>query len=146
MGGSIRSRFVGALNSILCVPSLSALYASFSILKYFHEERERNREKITMAVPQKWVCVFSAVIVLLFVGVMATSRSDVGISAITRYTYKRAKCIYLRMCVSLLSRRWISSSTSRSLCLLCLRFGLAETELSLICIFNFSAFPTSAKK
>ncbi|KAH8512854.1 hypothetical protein H0E87_006228 [Populus deltoides] len=40
---------------------------------------------MTMAVPQKWVCVFSAVIVLLFVGVVATSRPDVaGISALTR--------------------------------------------------------------
>ncbi|KAJ6944139.1 hypothetical protein NC652_009535 [Populus alba x Populus x berolinensis] len=91
MGGSIRRPL--CWSSKLRLYTLGSFFSPcplrfllfLSILKSFHAERERSRERMTMAVPQKWVCVFSAVIVLLFVGVVATSRPDaVGISALTR--------------------------------------------------------------
>uniref|UniRef100_A0A6N2M8D6 Pectate lyase n=1 Tax=Salix viminalis TaxID=40686 RepID=A0A6N2M8D6_SALVM len=88
MGGSIKRSFCWSSKLRLFTwffsVSLPLLFSTISPHRQIFLQRER-REKLTMVVSRKWACVFSAVLLLLLVGVApATSRTNAGISAPTR--------------------------------------------------------------
>ncbi|KAJ6961753.1 pectate lyase 1 [Populus alba x Populus x berolinensis] len=88
LGGSIKRSFCWSSKLRLYTWFLSLSQLFFLTISLHHQiflQREKEREKLTMAVSRKWACVFSAVLLLLFVGVMpTTSGTNGGIAALTR--------------------------------------------------------------
>lgn len=126
MGGSIKRSFCGSSKLRLYTWFFSLSLNFFLTISLHHQiflQREKEREKLTMAVSRKWACMFSAVLLLLFVGVMpTTSGTNGGISALTRYIYVYTHTHNVYVYAFFLSKNKISSSFPLSLCLFCVSF------------------------
>jgi hypothetical protein len=136
MGGSIKRSFCGSSKLRLYTWFFSLSLNFFLTISLHHQiflQREKEREKLTMAVSRKWACMFSAVLLLLFVGVMpTTSGTNGGISALTRYiyVYTHTHIMYMYMPFSCQKTRLALHFLCLYVCFVC-PSGLRETKLSL---------------